>query len=65
MADPRYQPDVNGLAAALQREHGLKALDVALATTRQHMQDAAWKHCTMWLQVVNRLNTAHGAPAAP
>lgn len=61
MADPRYQPDVSGLADALRREHGLKAMDVALATARQHMQDAAWKHCSMWLQVVNRLNTVQGA----
>lgn len=61
MADPRYQSDVSGLAAALQREHGLRALDVALETTRRHIQDAAWKHCTLWLQIVNHLNTAQGA----
>ncbi|MGE3334328.1 MAG: hypothetical protein AB7I36_11855 [Rhodospirillaceae bacterium] len=64
MADPRYQPDVSGLADALRREHGLQAIDVALENARQHMQDAAWKHCTMWLQVVNRLNTAQGAHAS-
>ncbi|MCA0199597.1 MAG: hypothetical protein LCH56_02005 [Proteobacteria bacterium] len=63
MADPRYQPDVSGLAAALQREHGLQALDVALDTARRHMQDASWKQCTMWLQVVNHLNTAPRAHA--
>lgn len=61
MADPGYQPDVSGLAAALQHEHGLKALDVAVETARRHMQDAAWKHCTMWLQVVNRLNATDRA----
>jgi hypothetical protein len=63
MADPRYQPDVSGLAAELQRRHGRQALDVALDTVRQHMRAAAWKQCTMWLQVVNRLNTASRARA--
>jgi hypothetical protein len=58
MADPRYQPDVNGLAAELERQHGRGAVDVALDKARTHMQAAAWKHCTMWLQVVNRLNAA-------
>jgi hypothetical protein len=56
MADPRYQPDVSGLAAELERQHGREAVDVALEKARSHMQAAAWKHCTMWLQVVNRLN---------
>lgn len=63
MADPRYQPDVPGLAAELRREHGLRALDVALDTARRHMRDASWKHCTMWLQVVNHLNAAPGIHA--
>lgn len=56
MADPRYQPDVIGLAAELRRKHGSEALDVAIDAARQHMRAAAWKHCTMWLQVVNRLD---------
>lgn len=64
MPDPRYQPDVSGLAADLQRKHGLQALDVALDTARRHMQAAAWKHCTMWLQVVNRLNVSQRARAS-
>ncbi len=59
MTDPRYQPDVNGLAAELERQHGRRAVDVALDKARTHMHAAAWKHCTMWLQVVNRLNAAH------
>ena len=63
MADPRYQPDVNGLAAELRREHGLKALDVALDTAREHMRTASWKHCTMWLQVVNQLTNVQSAHA--
>jgi hypothetical protein len=62
VAEPKFQPDVYGLADALTREYGLKALDVAVDTARQHMQSAAWKHCTMWLQVVNHLNVA--APRA-
>ena len=56
VADPKFQPDVCGLADALTREHGLRAFDVALDTARQHMHSAAWKQCTMWLQVVNHLN---------
>lgn len=58
MADPGYQPDVSGLAAELRRVHGSGALDVAVDTARTHLRAAAWKHCTMWLQVVNRLNDA-------
>lgn len=61
MADPKYQPDVDGLAAELRRAHGVKAMDVAYDTARQHMRDAAWKHCAMWLQVVNHLNAATSA----
>jgi len=60
MADPGYQPDVTSLAEALRREHGLHALDVAVDTVKQHMQASAWKHCTLWLQVVNRLNGVAG-----
>jgi hypothetical protein len=63
MADPGYQPDVKGLAADLQREHGLRAVDVALDRARTYMHQAAWKHCTMWLQVVNRLNAAQATRA--
>ena len=55
VADPKFQPDVYGLADTLTRQHGLRAL--ALDTARQHMHSAAWKQCTMWLQVVNHLNT--------
>ncbi|MGE4062031.1 MAG: hypothetical protein AB7E79_01575 [Rhodospirillaceae bacterium] len=61
MADPRYQPDVSELAEELRRKHGSDALEVAFATARRHMQAAAWKHCTMWLQVVNRLNATHAS----
>lgn len=62
MADPNYQPDVRGLAAELERQHGRQAVDVALDRAKTHMRAAAWKHCTMWLQVVNRLNAASAAP---
>ena len=58
MADPKFQPDVAGLAAQLRAQHGRRAFDVAFETARQHMHDASWKHCTMWLQVVNRLRAA-------
>lgn len=63
MPDPHYQPDVVGLAAELQRRHGVQALDVALDEARHHLNAAAWKHCTMWLQVVNRLNAMAGSAA--
>ena len=56
MTEPGYQPDVTGIVAELRRKHGVEAFDVALDTVRRHMQAAAWKHCTMWLQVVNRLS---------
>lgn len=59
MPEPRYQTDVEGLAHELQRTHGHDALDVALDTARQHLRDTAWKHYSLWLQVVNRLNAAH------
>lgn len=56
MSDPSYQPDVEGMAEELTQRHGMQALDVAVDTVKQHMQASKWKHCAMWLQVVNRLN---------
>lgn len=57
MADPGYQSDVASLAEELKRAHGLDALDVALDTAREHLHATAWKHYSLWLQVVNRLNS--------
>lgn len=62
--DPGYQPDVQGLADDLQRRHGPQALNVAVDHAKQHMHAAAWKHCTMWLQVVNRLTPSPAAPSS-
>ena len=58
MAEPIYQPDVAGLADELRLRHGRQAFDVAFETARKHMREASWKHCAMWLQVVNRLYAA-------
>lgn len=55
MADPMYRSDIEGLAEELRRMHGSQAFDVAVLTAKQHLQSAAWKHCALWLQVVNRL----------
>ncbi len=57
MADPLYRADVDALADELRRAHGSRALDVAVLTAKQHLAAAAWKHCALWLQVVNRLAT--------
>jgi hypothetical protein len=55
MWEPRYQPDVNGLAEELKRAHGVRAVDIAVQTAKEHLRISAWKHCAMWLQVVNHL----------
>ncbi len=59
MPDPNYQPDVKTLAEELSQTYGPGAFEVAVEAVRTHMQASAWKHCALWLQVVNRLN---GAP---
>jgi hypothetical protein len=56
MADPLYRADVGALADELRRAHGNGALDVAVQTAKKHLAAAAWKHCALWLQVVNRLS---------
>ena len=53
---PVYRADIVSLADELRRTHGAAALDIAVATAKQHLSTAAWKSCAMWLQVVNRLN---------
>lgn len=58
MADPTYCTDVDALANELRRVHGASAFEVAVSTAKDHLRAAAWKHCALWLQVVNRL----GAP---
>lgn len=58
MADPQYRTDVTALADELRRTHGPSALDFAVQNARQYLRSAAWKHCAMWLQVVNRLTAA-------
>jgi hypothetical protein len=63
MADPQYRTDVSALVEEVRRTHGASALDFAAQTARQHLRSAAWKHCAMWLQVVNRLTAAEGASA--
>jgi hypothetical protein len=60
MSDPLYRTDVDALAEELRRTHGQSAFDFAVSTAKEHLHAAAWKHCALWLQVVNRLN----APAA-
>lgn len=56
--EPEYQTDVSILAEELRRTHGVNALDVAVSTAKQYMASSAWKNFAMWLQVVNRLNSA-------
>ena len=63
MADPQYRTDITALADELRRAYGPSALDYAAQNAKQHLRSAAWKHCAMWLQVVNRLTSAQG-PAA-
>lgn len=65
MADPFYRSDVDALAEELRRNHGAQAFDVAVQTAKQHLNSAAWKHCALWLQVVNRLNQSRAGFAAP
>lgn len=62
--EPKYQTDIGSLAEELQRTHGVNALDVAVSTAKQYMQSSAWKNFAMWLQVVNRLNSAPMAAVA-
>lgn len=63
MADPQYRADIGALAEELRRTHGTLALDFAAQTAKHHLRSAAWKHCAMWLQVVNRLTAAEGVAA--
>ena len=56
--EPEYQTDISGLVDELQRTHGTNALEVAVSTAKQYMASSAWKNFAMWLQVVNRLNSA-------
>ncbi len=55
MADPLYRSDIDALADEMRRTHGQEAFDVAVQTAKKHLRSAAWKHCALWLQVVNRL----------
>ena len=59
--EPEYQTDIGSVAEELRRTHGANALDVAVSTAKQYMRTSAWKNFAMWLQVVNRLNTAPAA----
>ena len=56
MAEPIYRTDIDALANELRCRHGAGAFDVAVTTVKEHLDAAAWKHCALWLQVVNRLN---------
>lgn len=56
MSDPLYRTDVNALAEELRRTQGPSAYEFAVSTAKEHLQAAAWKHCALWLQVVNRLD---------
>ncbi len=66
MADPQYCTDINALAEELCRTHGTRALDVAIATAKEHLRAAAWKHGAVWLRVANKLSppTCNYAAAA-
>jgi hypothetical protein len=63
MADPQYRTDISALADELRRTYGASALDYAAQNAKQYLRSAAWKHCAMWLQVVNRLTAAEGSAA--
>ena len=56
MADPMYRSDIDALANEMRAAHGAQAFDVAVQTAKRHLSAAAWKHCALWLQVVNRLS---------
>ena len=58
MADPLYRTDVNSLVDELRRTHGPGAFEVAVQNVKQHLGAAAFKHCALWLQVVNQLSAA-------
>lgn len=62
--EPEYQTDISSIAEALLRDHGAKALDVAVSTAKEYMASSAWKNFAMWLQVINRLNVAPTTAAA-
>ena len=58
MTDPQYRTDIDALADELRRDHGARALEVAVSNVRENLQSTAWKHCALWLQVANRLTPA-------
>ena len=62
--EPEYQTDIGSVAEELIRTHGPNALDVAVSTAKQYMASSAWKNFAMWLQVINRLNSAPTPAAA-
>ena len=56
MVDPLYRSDIDALVDEMRRTHGPQAFEIAVQTAKGHLRSAAWKHCALWLQVVNRLN---------